>query len=68
MKTSLDLPDALLGELMKHTKTKTKRSAIITAITEYNQRRRMQELSKHLNTLGNLMTLDELSKMRKKRN
>ena len=37
MKTSLDLPDALLSELMLLTKTKTKRSAIITAITEYKK-------------------------------
>jgi hypothetical protein len=66
MKTSLDLPDALLSELMLLTKTKTKRSAIITAITEYNQRRRMQALSKHLNSLDNLVTPGELQKMRQK--
>jgi len=64
MKTSLDIPDELLAELMRFTKTRTKKSAIITAITDYNQRRRMQNLTKHLGTLDKLMTQEELKMMR----
>jgi Arc/MetJ family transcription regulator len=64
MKTSLDIPEALLAELMKLTKTKTKKVAIITAITEYNQRRRIQNLTRHLGTLDGLMTQADLRKMR----
>ena len=64
MKTSLDIPDEMLSDLLKFTKKSTKKDAIITAISEFNQRYRMQRLVRHAGKLKNLMTQDELRKMR----
>ncbi len=38
MKTSLDIPEKELMDVMRFTKAKTKRDAIVTAVREYNQR------------------------------
>ena len=64
MKTSLDIPDEMLSDLLKFTKKSTKKDAIITAISEFNQRYRMRRLVRHAGKLKNLMTQDELRKMR----
>lgn len=64
MKTSLDIPDEMMQELMKLTKTKVKKVAILTAITEYNQRKRMHNLTRHLGMLDNMMKQSDLKKMR----
>jgi metal-responsive CopG/Arc/MetJ family transcriptional regulator len=63
-KTSLDIPDNLLKDLLSFTKAKTKSDAIITAITEYNQRYRSQKLTRFAGKLTNLMTQSELRKLR----
>jgi Arc/MetJ family transcription regulator len=36
MKTSLDIPDDELADVMRFTKAPTKREAIVTAIAEFN--------------------------------
>ncbi len=63
-KTSLDIPNDLLKDLLGFTKAKTKSDAIITAITDYNQRQRSQKLLRFAGKLNNLMTRSELKKMR----
>ena len=46
MKTTVDIPDDELREAMRHTRATTKREAIVTAIAQFNRRRRMAALVK----------------------
>jgi len=60
MKTTIDIPEDLLKDLMRRTSAATKRDAVITAIREYNQRRRMSELTSILGTFSDFMDRVEL--------
>jgi len=64
MKTSLDIPEKELGDLLRFTRAKTKREAIVTAVKEYNRRRRIAALVRHAGTSTTFMTMGELMKMR----
>jgi hypothetical protein len=65
MKTSLDIPDKELKDVLRFTKAKTKRGAIVTAVREYNRRKRMAALvSKHAGRSKTFMTMGELMRMR----
>ncbi len=44
MKTTLDIPENELMDAMRFAKAKTKREAIVTAVMDYNRRKRMAEL------------------------
>lgn len=66
MKTTVDIPDEELADAMKFTRARTKREAIVTAIAEFNRRRRMAELVKHSGTSDSFMTVDELQRLRRK--
>ena len=44
MKTTVNIPEDELKDAMKYAKAKTKREAILTALIEYNRRKRMAEL------------------------
>ena len=52
MKTTVDIPDNELKDAMRFTKAKTKREAIVTALEEFNRRRRMAELVKYAGTFS----------------
>jgi Arc/MetJ family transcription regulator len=66
MKTTVDIPDEELADAMKFTRAKTKREAIVTAIIEFNRRRRMAELVKYSGRSESFMTVDELKRLRRK--
>jgi Arc/MetJ family transcription regulator len=66
MKTTVDIPDEELAEAMKFTKAKTKREAIVTAIAEFNRRRRMAELVKYSRSSRSLITASQLQKLRRR--
>jgi hypothetical protein len=66
MKTTVDIPDGDLADAMRFTRAKTKREAIVTAIQDYNLRRRMAELVKHAGTCADLIGADELQRQRRK--
>ena len=66
MKTTVDIPDKELADAMRFTSAKTKREAIVTAIAEFNRRRRMAELVKYSGSSSTMMTPDELKKLRRK--
>jgi Arc/MetJ family transcription regulator len=66
MKTTVDIPDAELADAMRYTRAKTKREAIVTAIQDFNRRRRMAELVKHAGTCDNLVSVAELVAQRRK--
>ena len=64
MKTTIDIPDALLKEAMHNAKTDVKRDAVVAAIEDYNRRCRLKALADSLGTSDTFMSLDELMKMR----
>ena len=66
MKTTVDIPDGDLEDAMRFTQAKTKREAIVTAIQEFNRRKRMAELVKHAGTCKDLLSVDELTQQRRK--
>ena len=66
MKTTVDIPDKELEDAIRFTGAKTKRQAIVTAVTDFNRRQRMAEIVKHFGTCRDLMTIEELLELRKK--
>ena len=64
MKTTIDIPDEELRQVMKYTKAKTKREAVVHAIKDFNRRKRLAQLAKVLGTFEDFMTQDELKEMR----
>src|SRR4051795_3040527 len=59
MKTTIDIPEDALHEAMRHTGAKTKREAMVIALTELNRRRRLQRLTERFGTLDGFMTQEE---------
>jgi len=64
MKTTVDIPDQELKEAMRHTGAKTKREAVVIALSEFNRRRRLQKLAEQFGTLDGFMTQEDLRTMR----
>jgi len=48
VKTTIDIPEKLLRETIKHTGAKTKREAVVTAVADFNRRRRLEALAERL--------------------
>jgi Arc/MetJ family transcription regulator len=65
MKTTIDIPDKALREVMRHTGAATKREAVVAAIDEYNRRRRLEQLLKDFGTMKKFMTREELARQRR---
>ncbi len=66
MKTTIDIPEDLLGDAMKLTGARTKREAVVTAIADFTRRKCIASLRKHLGTCKNFLTADELRRLREK--
>jgi hypothetical protein len=66
MKTTVDIPDRELEDAMRFTGARTKREAIVTAIVDFNRRRRMAELAKRAGTCPDMMTVEELRETRRR--
>jgi Bacterial antitoxin of type II TA system, VapB len=64
MKTTVDISDKELEELMRHTGARTKRDAILTAISDFNRRKRLEKLAEQLGTFDSVMSLEELLRLR----
>jgi len=65
MKTTIDIPDKLLREAIKHTGAKTKRDAVVTAVNEFNRRRRLEEMAERLHgSCPGFMNQADLRRMR----
>ncbi len=60
MKTTVEIPDGELHDLLQFTRAKTKREAIVTAITDFNRRRRMAALVTHSGTFRSLPTNEQI--------
>lgn len=65
MKTTVDIPDQELADVMRYTRAATKREAIVTAIADYNRRRRMAALLVHAGQADGLISPDELQAQRR---
>jgi Arc/MetJ family transcription regulator len=65
MKTTIDIPEALLRETIRRTKSKTKRDAVVTALEKFNRLQRLRELNAKLRgTFVDFMTQEDLKIMR----
>ena len=64
MKTTIDIPNEALQEALRHTGAKTKKDAVVTAIAEFNRRRRLAKLVEEFGSFENILTHEELSRMR----
>ena len=67
MKTTVDIPDKELRDAMRFTRAKTKRAAIVTAIEDFNRRKRMGDLTRHSGTSKTLMSHEEMKKLERRR-
>ncbi len=65
MKTTVDIPDGELEDVIRFTGARTKREAIVTAIADFNRRRRMAELVRFAGTCSDLITPEELQAARR---
>jgi Arc/MetJ family transcription regulator len=63
MKTTVNIPDKVLRDAMRHTKAKTKREAIVKALEEMNRRHSQAELLKYTGKFESLMTNEEIEAM-----
>lgn len=64
MKTTVDIPDDELKQLLQNTKAHTKKEAIVHAIRSFNKRQKMVELTAVLGTFDNFISVEELTSMR----
>ena len=64
MKTTIDIPDDELEEIMRLTKAKTKKEAVVTAIREFNRRRKLDIVLGQLGTFKDVMSQEDLRRMR----
>lgn len=66
MKTTIDIPEKDLADAMRFTRARTKREAVVTALQDFNRRRRMAALLRHAGTCPELVTADEQQRLRRK--
>lgn len=65
MKTTIDIPESIMEEAIRHTKARTKREAIVTAVERFNQMKRLEALNQRLRgTFKDFMTSADLKAMR----
>lgn len=66
MRTTFDIDETLIGEVMKVAQAKTKKGAIVIALKEYLRAKRRQELANMIGTYVEFdLTLDRLEQMRR---
>jgi hypothetical protein len=64
MKTTVDIPEEELREAMRLTQAKTKKEAIVTAITEFNRRRKLDWLAAQMGTFNDFLSQEDLRSLR----
>lgn len=64
MKTTIDIPDEALEEAMRLTNARTKKEAVVAAITGFNRRKRLEWILDQQGTFEGFMTQDELRRLR----
>lgn len=66
MRTTIDIPEQELKDAIRFTDARTKREAVVRAISDFNRRMRMAELVRHAGTCDELMTVEELRRARRR--
>ena len=65
MKTTVDIPSNELKAVVKNTGARSRAEAVLTAVKDFNRRRRLVALADRLKgSLPNFMTLEDLKAMR----
>jgi hypothetical protein len=67
MKTTIDIPERELEEAMRHTGATTKKEAVLTALVDFNRRRRLAKLVEKFGTFEHFLTHEDLRKSRSER-
>ncbi len=65
MKTTIDIPERELADAIQFANAKTKREAVVTAIIDFNQRKRMVQLIKYAGTCEALVSVGALQAERR---
>ncbi len=66
MKTTIDIPEKELRDVMRYTKAKTKREAVVQVLEEFNRRHRMAEFVEYSGTCRDFMSFEELMELRER--
>lgn len=64
MKIAIDIPKHVLSDVLKYTERKTEGEAILTALADYLQRKRMADVSNMKGALKTVISLAELHVLR----
>jgi hypothetical protein len=65
VKTTIDIPESVLEEAVRHTKARTKRQAILTAVERFNKLKRLEALNARIRgQFKDFMTPADLETMR----
>lgn len=60
LKITIDIPESELKDAMRFTGAKTKRAAVLEALTDFNPRRRMASLVRHSRSFTDFPPLKDL--------
>ncbi len=65
VKTTIDIPEKVLAEAIRHTRAKTKKQAILTAVEKYNRLQRLARLNARIRgSFKDFMTQEDLKVIR----
>jgi hypothetical protein len=64
MKTTIDIPEEEMEQLLRNTRAKTKKRAVLEAVVDFNRRKRLARVAKMLGTFQDFITAEELRRMR----
>ena len=65
MKTTIDIPEKELKDAMRFARATTKREAVVTALRDFNRRKRIAALTKHFGASDTFITHADLLKLRR---
>ena len=65
MKTTIDIPEKELKDAMRFAGATTKREAVVTALRDFNRRKRIAALTKHFGASDTFITHADLLKLRR---
>lgn len=64
MKTTIDIPEDIMQDALRISGARSKREVVLNALRDYVRRKRMAELARHAGTCDDLITTEELRRMR----
>jgi len=64
MKTTINIPDDSLRDLLNFTGAETKRAAVVQAVEDFNRRQRIARLTKYAGTFRDFISQEDLGRMR----